>query len=330
MPGAVINHDVCCKFCKEVFRAAPALASTRETTAAAPAGEAASLAPPGDPAAPTPNPGNGRPLGAPLVRERLESQTRLEEPAAISLEPPPPSAGQDEPEFEAKLETVRAEFHRLERENQEATARLLSLERALAGVVGEQSEIQAALRRSQTERRTLISQGLEEIERIRAQIGRPEGPSETAALEQTGQVPPAHPPNQYLKPALGVIGPRPNGHGRVLTTKPPQARRGPHRSPSGAGRNGGHLRESINRLSNCERLADGLITQLNTTRREKECDRFAFERILGRLQDELAAVKEHFATDQVGPKPSTECGASSGEDRETILSAAASTVDSLI
>ena len=88
VPGAVINHDVCCKFCKEVFRAAPALASTRETTAAAPAGEAASLAPPGDPAAPTPNPGNGRPLGAPLVRERLESQTRLEEPAAISLEPP--------------------------------------------------------------------------------------------------------------------------------------------------------------------------------------------------------------------------------------------------
>jgi len=327
--GVMINRDVSCKFCNQVFRAAPVLVSTRKPSAAARVREAALLAPPDDLAAPTPDHRSGDPLDALFMAGRLQSPTRPVEHVAISLVPPPSSGVQDDPDFEAELQTIRAEFRRLERESQEPAERLLSLERVLAGVVGEQAELQAALRRSQTEHETLASQALEEIERLRAQWDRLEGLRETVAVEQVRRLPPAHPPHQSPKPAVGAIAPRTNGHGRVLTTRPPQTHRGSQRSHSGLGGNGDLLRESFDRLSTCERLADGLIAQLKTTRQEKERVRAAFERIIERLQDELTTAKDHFEAAHVSSNPSTECGAGSGGNCGPIVTASASAVDSL-
>jgi hypothetical protein len=331
--GVMIDCDVSCKFCYQVFRAAPALVSNRKPSAAARMREAALLAAPDDLAAPAPAHRRGHPLDALLIAGHLQSPTRPVEHVASSPVPPPSSAVEDDPDYEAELQTMRAEFRRLERESQEPAERLISVEQVLAGVVGEQAELQAALRRSRTEHDTLASQALEEIERLRAQCGRLEGLRGTATAEPAWRLPPAHPPHQSPKPAVSVSSPRTNGHSRVLTTRPPQMHRASHRPPAGAGANGGNgglLRESFDRLTNCERLVDGLIGQLKTTQHEKERDRATFERILERLHDQLTTAKDHFEAAHVSSTPSTEREASSRGDSGPIVTGSASAVESSI
>jgi hypothetical protein len=328
--GMMIDRDVSCKFCYQVFRAVPALVSTGKPSAAARMRDAALVAAPDDWAARTPAQRHGHPLDALLTAGLVQSPTRPVQHVATSPVPLPTSEVQDDPDHEAELQTIWAEFRRLERESQEPAERLISLEQVLAGVVGEQAELQAALRRSRTEHDTLASQALEEIERLRAQCGRLEGLRGTAAAEPARRVPPTHQPHQSPKPAVGAIAPRTNGHSRVLTTRPPQTHTASHRPHAGPGGNGGLLRESFDRLTNCERLVDGLIGQLKTTQREKERDRAAFERTLERLHDQLTTAKDHFEAAHVISNPSTEREASSGGDIGPIVTGSAGAVESSI
>jgi hypothetical protein len=90
------------------------------------------------------------------------------------------------------------------------------------------------------------------------------------------------------------------------------------------------VRESFDRLMNCERLVDGLIGQLKTTQQEKERDRAAFERTLERLHDQLTTAKGHFESAHVSSDPSTEREASSRADSGPIITGSASAVESSI
>ena len=305
VPSELIDSDVSCKFCQRAFRAVPALASTGRPSAAAPARETIHLDLPHDPVFASTVQLTGHALDPLFVAGIVASKTCPGEHAAISLQDPPTNGVRHDRDLEAELRMVQSEVHRLEQESQERAEQLFSLERALAGVLGEQAKLQAELRRSRTENETLASRGLEEIERLRAQWGRLEELRTSDPVEPPRPNPLAHPPHQPSRPVFGVIPPRTSGHIRTLTTRPPQSPRGSHGPHPGPVRNGSQLRESFDRLSHCEQLADGLIAQLKTTRQDKEHDREAIEGILERLQGEIATAKDQLEADRADSNPST-------------------------
>jgi hypothetical protein len=329
VPAELIDHDVSCKFCDQGFRVVPAMAWTRESSAPVPARPDPILDAPDEPAPPALVDRSGESCQALLMPRRRQSPTCPGEHAAIPIAPPTSGGLQDDPDFVPRFQAIRDEFHRLERAAQGQVEHLLSLERTVAGIVVEQGELLAELRRSRTDNEAMARQGLEGIERLRDQLGRLEAFRETVVREQDWSPLLPHQSHQSPQPSFARNSPRTNGHGRVLTTRPPQKPGGATRSSSGRAGNGGHLRETFDRLSNCERMADRLIAQVNATRQEKEYDRAAFERILERLQDELCRATNDFEAARVRSNSATRRGANSAEECGPLATASPSAAEFL-
>jgi hypothetical protein len=87
---------------------------------------------------------------------------------------------------------------------------------------------------------------------------------------------------------------RPNGNGRILSSRPPQKS-----APAGISRprpqdDRAILRDANDRISHCEWKAGQLVAQLRTAQQDKKLERQAFEKVLGQLQEALTRAKSEF------------------------------------
>ena len=329
VPAEMIDRDVSCKFCNQAFRADPTLSSIPRPPTDPAAGKDAVLDRPdvGAPSTRNHQNGNGLDVWFKPWQRTVPSPMGPGEHVALPLLHHTSGGIPENPDVPAELQVLRADLARMARDSRRRMRRIHSLERTLAGFVGEQRELRVELSRTWTENEVLVRQSRDEIARLRAQLGRLEDVRKAVAVERDRLRRLAQQPQPSPQPSLGRNPTRTQGTACVLTTRPPQHARGATRLPSRAGGNGAQMGEAFTRLSKCEQLADGLMDQLKTSREEKSSILTEFARILERLQDVLSSVEGDF--ERVDANRATVDGAGEGEDCGPIVPVFSNTAESL-
>jgi hypothetical protein len=196
----------------------------------------------------------------------------------------------------AGIPIPRAERSRSQSQGQEPSGRILVLEQALDRVLAEHKELQVELRRLRVENETLLRAEREELDQFRSQLVRLEQIRDTIEREQDRSRLGGQSARPFAQGSSGRHAAPSNGHGRVLSLRPLQRPGSVTRAHSGHRGGGVALREALGLLANCERMTDRLVNELKTTQQERDQQRAVFERILERLQDDLARARSEFAT----------------------------------
>jgi hypothetical protein len=213
------------------------------------------------------------------------------EHAAIKQACDHPAESDNDPDIRQELESARAVLIRMGRERLDQVERVLALEQALFKVVSKQETLQAALQRLQSENQTLAEHQRLEIESLRTELKRIE--VQRLAIVQEHDLMRASPPQAGTgsQPPLTQNHTRHNGNGRFLSSRPPQKTAPAGISKSRPQDDRAILRDANDRISHCELKAGQLVAQLKAAQQDKELERQAFEKVLVRLQEELAGAK---------------------------------------
>jgi hypothetical protein len=225
----------------------------------------------------------------------------------------------------AEVPIPRAERPRSQPQGQEPSGRILVLEQALDRVLAEHKELQVELRRLRAENETLLRAEREELEQLRSQLIRLEQIRDTIERGPDRSGLGAQPERPFAQGSSCRPAAPTNGHGRVLSLKPLQRPGSVTRAHSGHRGGGVALREALGLLADCERMADRLVNELKASQQERDRQRAAFERVLQRLQDDLADARSEFATARaLAPSTPGRAAGSEGEQgRSTADSTAA-------
>ncbi len=227
-------------------------------------------------------------------RPRSAHKLCVGEHAAIKPVSDQPAESANDSNIHEELEAARAELIRIEQERADQAERVLSLEQALFKVLSEQETLHTALQRLRSENQAVAEHERLEIEDLRTELKRIEV-QRLALLQERDMMRPA--PSQTgngSQPPFIQNHTRPNGNGPVLSSRPPQ-----RTAPAGIAKprpqdDRAILRDANDRISHCEFKAGQLVAQLKAVQQDKELDRQAFERVLGRMQEALTRAKSEF------------------------------------
>ncbi len=228
--------------------------------------------------------------------ERASSVHKLGpgEHAAIKPASDQQAESDNDPNIYQELEAARAELIRMEQERVDQADRVLALEQTLFKVLSEQETLQAALQRLRSENQTLAEHERLEIESLRTELKRIEVQRLAIVREQDLMRAAPSQAGTGSQPPFIQNHTRHNGNGPVLSSRPPQRSVAAGIAKPKPQDDRAILRDANDRISHCEFKAGQLVAQLKAVQQDKELDRQAFERVLGRMQEALTRAKSEF------------------------------------